>query len=526
MAVLTTGCGLVDIDAGGSSDGAPRPDDMTIVVGEVAEVGDADLVVNAAAVGAPFSRRLLGTNIPAWIGHFKHEEPWFAPSLELVGAELIRLPGGSWSNHYDWLACLDGDQERCFWHWATDVSDFLDIISLTDAEIMWTASFNGTPEEAAGLVAFFNGDVDDDTVIGVDANDRDWLTVGHWASRRSDLGYPDPVRVQLWEIGNEIFGAEADRGENCAEWGWENVSTCDGAEYATGTTGQPGFLDYHAAMIAVDPTIEIGAVGVSPVDSWSNFGGEVLDLVGDELDFYVVHDYGFGGTPEEDRALDIPSETWHETMTDYTAALDAEGLADIPVAVTEYNMVAWHDADTDALMSRALNLFYLTDSIGEMAVSGVEMAAQWDMYGVPVSSGANYGMVHQDTAQVLPAFYSLRLWSLMGDTLVPVAVSDDLTAFASTSADGGVQILVMNTTSSAQTVTLRVDGIDGDHRLLEDRADADSLRSKVVRYNGAEAPTVLDIDPAPIDLGIVGDTFDHTFPAVSVTVLRLEPAAG
>lgn len=526
MAILTTSCGFVDIEGGESSGGTPRPEDVTVVVGDVPELGSADLVVNAAAPGASFSRRLLGTNIPAWIGHFKHEEDWFFPSLELVGADLIRLPGGSWSNHYDWLACLDGDEERCFWHWATDVSDFLDIISGIDAEIMWTASFNGTPQEAAGLVAFFNGEAGDEAVIGVDSNGRDWKTVGHWASRRAELGYSDPVRVQLWEIGNEIFGAEADRGPNCAEWGWESVSTCDGTEYSIGAEDQAGYVDYRAAMLAVDPTIEIGAVGVSPVDSWSDFGGKVLDNTAPALDFYVVHSYGFGSTPVEAEVLDIPSETWHETMSDYAAALEARGLSNIPVAVTEYNMVAWHDADVDALMSRALNLFFLADSIGEMAVSGVEMAAQWDMYGIPVSSGANYGLVHQDTAQVLPAFYSLRLWSLMGETLVPVAAPEGVTAYATTSADGTVQLLVLNPSSSDVSTTLRVDGIEGDYRLLEDRADADSLRSESVRYNGADAASVLDIDPTPIDHGVVAPTFAHTFPSYSATVLRLEPVAG
>ncbi len=526
MAVFTTGCGLVDIEGGESSGGATRQDDVTVVVGDVPDLGDADVVVNAEAPGATFSRRLLGTNIPAWIGHFKHEEDWFFPSLELVGAELIRLPGGSWSNHYDWLGCLDGDDERCFWHWATDVSDFLDIITGVDAEIMWTASFNGTPEEAAGLVAFFNGEAGDETVIGVDSVGRDWKTVGHWASRRAELGHLDPVGVQLWEIGNEIYGAEADRGPNCADWGWENVSTCDGTDYSVGAEGQAGYLDYRAAMLAVDPTIEIGAVGVSPVDSWSDFGGKVLEHAGSEIDFYVVHDYGFGNTPVESEVLDIPGETWHEAMADYAEALDARGLADIPVAVTEYNMVAWHDADVDALMSRALNLFYLADSIGEMALSGVEMAAQWDMYGIPVGSGANYGLVHQDTAEVLPAFYSLRLWSLMGDTLVPVAAPESVTVYASTSADGSVQLLVLNPSSDAVPTTLRIDGLDGEHRLLEDRVDADSLRSESVRYNGSEAATVLDIDATPIDHGTVAPTFTHTFPSYSATVLRLEPAAG
>ena len=157
------------------------------------------------------------------------------------GTTLLRLPGGSWSNHYDWLGCELGDPQRCDWTWAMRPSDFLGLLEATGLPAMWTVSINGTAEEAAAAVAFFNGNVDDDRPIGSDRNGRDWLTVGHWAQLRADDGHPEPVPIRYWEVGNEVYGAVQAAGPGCASWGWEDVWTCDGTEYVEGTADHDGF---------------------------------------------------------------------------------------------------------------------------------------------------------------------------------------------------------------------------------------------------------------------------------------------
>ena len=95
-------------------------------------------------------------------------------------------------------------------------SDFVALMEATGLPGVWTASFSGTAEEAAAAVAFFNGDVDDDRVIGVDEEGRDWQTVGEWARLRAAGGHPDPARIELWEVGNEVYGAKPAAGPDCA----------------------------------------------------------------------------------------------------------------------------------------------------------------------------------------------------------------------------------------------------------------------------------------------------------------------
>ena len=252
-----------------------------------------------AASGRPFDRRLLGTNVPAWIGPARLADPEFVAATVDSGVSLLRMPGGSWSNAYDWSACELRDAERCAFIDSARPSDFVDFMQATGLAGSWTVSINQTAQSAAAAVAFFNGDVDDSTEIGVDRNGVNWGTVGFWATVRANAGNPDAVDIELWEVGNEVYGGKPDAGgDQCADFGWEDVWTCDGTDYVVGDETHDGYLAIREAMRAVDPDIEVGAVGVADPASWSDWGNEVIAAAGEELDFYVVHQYGFDESPE------------------------------------------------------------------------------------------------------------------------------------------------------------------------------------------------------------------------------------
>ncbi|MCZ7671395.1 MAG: hypothetical protein M5U34_31805 [Chloroflexi bacterium] len=177
-------------------------------------------------------------------------------------------------------------------------------------------------------------------MIGVDVLGRDWGQVNQWAALRTANGNPDPVDLRYWEIGNEVYAGKPGMGAECDfEWGWEDVWTCDGAEYVagigSGENRKDGFLDYVAAMKAVDPTILIGAVGVDAQDAWSDWGHEVLAGAGEAMDFYVIHHYGFFDPPATYEAvLALPQAVWEPLAAGVAAALETE----VPIAITEYNL--------------------------------------------------------------------------------------------------------------------------------------------------------------------------------------------
>ena len=82
-------------------------------------------------VTGPFDRRLLGTNVPAWLSPDLVADPEFRALTVASGTTLLRLPGGSWSDDYDWLGCELGDPQQCDWTWAMRPSDFVDLLEAT-----------------------------------------------------------------------------------------------------------------------------------------------------------------------------------------------------------------------------------------------------------------------------------------------------------------------------------------------------------------------------------------------------------
>lgn len=151
---------------------------------------------------------------------------------------------------------------------------------------MVTVNMNGTAQEAAALVAYFNGEVDDERPIGMDARGRDWGKVSDWAALRRENGNPEPLPIQYVEVGNEIYGGKA--GKDCAPWGWEDVWTCDGTEYVngigSGAARRDGYRAFRDAMRAVDPTIQVGAVGVAALDALNVTFNGIADPADDLAD--------------------------------------------------------------------------------------------------------------------------------------------------------------------------------------------------------------------------------------------------
>ncbi len=313
---------------------------------------DGRIVVRTDQVLGPFDRRLLGTNVPAWLLPELVANQEFRDLTVASGTTLLRLPGGSWSSNYDWMGCELGDPQRCDATWAMRPSDFLGLLKATGLPAMWTVSMNGTAQEAAALVAFFNGSVDDDHPIGTDRNGFDWLTVGHWAQLRAERGYPEPMPIRYWEIGNEVYGAKESAGKNCASFGWEDVWTCDGTEYVTGTGDHDGFLQFREAMRAVDPDIEVGAVGVGDRSAFNHWDDAVMGGAGDAIDFYIVHHYGSNGDPPAEDVFGLPGNDWPRITGDVRDGFGDHGIgSDVPIAVTEHNLVAFIDGDDEKLMT-------------------------------------------------------------------------------------------------------------------------------------------------------------------------------
>jgi hypothetical protein len=453
----------LEISSSGTVGGSESRADQTPSITDPVET---DILIGIREPTIPFDRRLLGTNVPAWIGPEQLADPAFQTATKESGTSLLRMPGGSWSNSYDWLACELEDTAGCSFTDSARPTDFIDFMQATELSGMWTLSINESAQSAAAAVAFFNGDMDDERVIGVDRYGVDWGTVGFWASLRASGGNVDPAAIALWEIGNEVYGGRPDSGgDACADFGWEYVWTCDGAEYVSGDDEHDGYLAIRAAMVEVDPTIEVGAVGVGAPGGWGDWGNEVIMNAGEALDFYVVHEYGFDSSPAPESAVRRPAELWPGLITDVRTSL----AADIPIAVTEYNLVSIEARDTEHSMTRAMNALYIADSIGQLARNGVAIANQWNLANGTTDSGTDYGMISLSDGSRFPQFDAMSMWSRAGDVFLTVlADENDLRVYPTLHDDGHLTVLLLNLSGNEISRTIGLSGgvLDGSTELV------------------------------------------------------------
>ncbi len=192
-----------------------------------------------------------------------------------LGPTIMRWPGGGYSDSYEWLKAI-GPRERRppqdilpygqpnGYDNGIDSDDFgtdeyMNFCRLIGAEPYISANFgSGTPEMAAQWVEYCNGSVQTT-----------------WGARRSANGHPEPYGIKYWTIGNEIWGS--------FELGWMNAE---------------GYATYYApfakAMRAVDPTIQIVAVGMFHDPNIRAWNETVLQQEWQQIDLLSLHHYFTG----------------------------------------------------------------------------------------------------------------------------------------------------------------------------------------------------------------------------------------
>ncbi len=192
--------------------------------------------------------------------------------LELIKAlkpPNIRYPGGNFASDYHWEEGI-GDKAKRPSHydraWHTEDSnqvgthEFLDLCEQSGAEpFLVINDGSGTVEEAARWVAYCNE-----------------AETGKEGKRRAKNGHPAPMKVRLWGLGNEVWGA------------WQ-VGHTD----ASGYTAR--IKPYIDAMRAADPNIKLVAVGLDELDGDPNqahaWNETVLKEIGNSIDYLSFHVY-------------------------------------------------------------------------------------------------------------------------------------------------------------------------------------------------------------------------------------------
>lgn len=259
---------------------------------------DVNVEVNVNNVLATMPDTGIGNNISVYDHNVNTSLTWQA--LTDAGVQLIRYPGGSYSDGYHWSTrSVTGPGYIAN---GTDFGVFTKLLDFTGSQGMVTANYGtsqqgtmgGQPQAAAAWVAYANADpsiygTPNDVVLGLDAEGNDWKTAGYWARLRSStvqeyrqwaqadgtfnsvneflaINHDTPVGIKYWEIGNEVGG----NGYYGPQWEYDfhapynNGDTSDN----TGRVGNPllsptayanNLIEYATLMKQIDPTIKIGA---------------------------------------------------------------------------------------------------------------------------------------------------------------------------------------------------------------------------------------------------------------------------
>jgi Cellulose binding domain/Putative Ig domain len=491
------------------------------VIAASAATNPATVSVNAAQSVATVPATGIGINGSVYDPNLK--DAAVPGLLSGAGVKVIRFPGGSESDQYNWKTntdVLSGAVQ------ATSFDQYASLLSQAGAQGMVTVNY-GTGDTV--------GATESPAETGAQLA-ADWVRYANVTHN---------YNIKYWEIGNEIYGngtygADWETDRHCASG--SNPANCGPAVYAQNVKA------YITAMKTVDPTIKIGVVltapgswpdGVTSAGSPQSWNQTVLSALGSQIDFADVHWY-----PQNPSTVTPPGPTDAGLLGD-TAQISGivstlrsqmgqyAGNANIPISVTETNSVSSNPGKQTVGIVNAL---YLAQDYLGWLQSGVTNVDWWQIHNNLVTTGDNesslngtasygdYGVLSDATcgtigsAQVcepaadtpFPAYYGLKLLSQFihpADTLVSATSSQSLVhAYAVKAADGSLRVLLVNDDpSNSYTVGLSYAGFTA----------------------ASGAPSVATLTPpgTSITTAAAGSAASQTIAPYSAAMITLQPGS-
>ncbi|MDB5312635.1 MAG: abf2 1 [Gemmataceae bacterium] len=526
----------------------------------------ATLTVDAGSTIRPVPDQLHGVNLAWWDSLLT--TPQTRQMVQNAGLQLFRFPGGSSSDtfHFNAPPAYNGYET---------VAQFAQFIAQVGGTGMVTLDYGtGSPQEAAAFLSYLNASTTNTTAIGSgpqwsDTSNawvtKDWKTAGYWAALRAAtplatddglnflrLGRSQPFGVTYAEVGNEVYG----------NWETDHHATPhDPATYVTFTT--------QFAQLAgrIDASVSIGVCGSGTAGNYGSVGGVWTDEVlkrcataGYTPGFISDHDYMGDPGPENDANLLLHSANdpgavgfggpinfpgraaaYRQLLT---TDLGAAG-ANVRLLATEINSVSYNPGKQTTSL---VNGLWLADALGGMLGTEYVGAVVWDLrngystgnnnaatlYGW--RQGGDYGLLGDPNSSAgapttggyvaYPTYFAEQLFGTFaasGDTVVSAASNDPLlTAYAVRKADGHLALLVVNkSATSALTGNVQVAGFTP--AATATRWQYGKAQDNAQQASGTGAAALAQDTPT---LTLAGNTFSLSFPAYSMTVLDLAPAAG
>ncbi len=428
---------------------------VLFIFGISAFSANVNITINTAAEITTLPQTSFGVNTAAWDWHLL--DPVIPGMLKNLNVKVLRFPGGSFSDMYDWEtnSTVPG-QDFPYVDPENNFDNFMKLVNEIGAQALITVNYGtnfagtagGSPTEAAAWVKYAN----------IDHN----------------------YNVKYWEIGNEIYG----NGSYGANWETDLHSQKGPQAYAE------NFIAFAKAMKAVDPNIEIGAVLTCPYNwPWGqspDWNKIVLQTAGPYINFVVVHWYAQNPGNESDAGLlastnQIPDmlARLKQEIRDYAGT----NANNIQIFVTETNSVSYNPGKQTTSLVNAL---FLVNDYMNWLTGGVENVDWWTLHNNALTNNNNsdklygntnygdYGLLSNDsnfgTSTVEPpnntpfpdyfGYEMLKYLAKPNDTIVG-SLSDQklVDVYAVKHTNGDLAIMVVNTDpSTSYDVNLNIMG--------------------------------------------------------------------
>ncbi len=149
----------------------------------------ATVEIDGTRPGPAIDGALWGTNLTNLASAAETvEHPLFVGRARAINVRVVRWPGGNNASAYDWKRNeMIRPGRRVPRPEGVDLGRILRFVHEIGAELSITVNFGTmTAQDAADLVEFLNGPPDSE-----------------WGRRRAELGFPEPLGVRFFEVGNE-----------------------------------------------------------------------------------------------------------------------------------------------------------------------------------------------------------------------------------------------------------------------------------------------------------------------------------
>jgi hypothetical protein len=445
----------------GSAPRTPERPDNFVDIAKPADPSTVRVTVNFDDVVAPVSPYLFGNNANVFMTQMV-DQPVLIDRIKTLSPHVLRYPGGNLSSVFFWNADSGAPPTDApptlrdangvaiapgYWYgknsesWTLSVDNYYAMLEATNSTGIITINYGYARYSTAS-----------DPVAAAAHLAADWI--------RYDNG-----RTKFWEIGNESNGTwQAGYRINTADNKDGQPAIITGALYGRHFTVFADSMRKAASEKKV--TIYVGAqlLAEAPASWWNdtdrNWNKGVFENAEDSPDFYVVHSYY---TPYQQNSgaadiLNTATTVTRNMMDNVTSSVSAAGLAQKPVALTEWNIFAEGSKQQVSTISG----MHAAIVLGELARDGFGLACRWDLAN-GWASGNDHGMFSQGDEPGVPRwnprpvyYYMYFFQKYFGDEMVSTSVvgSPGILAYGSRFSSGEAGVVLVNTGKDEQVVRI------------------------------------------------------------------------